>query len=665
MSKPIRVTVVRDGDPKGSAPDTGLTKGLDHLLSQGAVVYVTATPVEEEKVDANAILHKQGLAALISLFAGAKQVKLSPAGEIRRLATLDPVDADVEIQRIAKGLGFTPGELRKAVAAARRAARPPKTPGTEVEPEDQPWTGPIDVAATATKVAARIPRYLVASDHHANVMTIWALVSHVVQDENIALPIMPQLGFQAEVEAAGKSVALEIVKTLAYRGQLRSSYTAATIFRFIHESQVTFALSELQHALTPHNHDMRAIINACHRRSEAFVDRVENMPDGSRKPVSFTCWAALAWGAIGALNPEVTSRSIILPLVRALPEESKKLLHTAPERDPLFNEARREFGAWARAQTAWPDPVLPNWLHGRLADNWRPLFAATEIIGGDWPSKIREAAEFLQSNRPQASEQVKLLACIKRAFGKETSLEAFISTGELINNLVADEEADYGTANNNKQIDAYWLRKHLRPLLNPPRSLQNNYLDEYRERRNERGYRFRQFTESFLRFLPPDPSPSSASSASVIKKPPQRVDGYDGFSEADGPSVSASEKAPVPSSTCDSFSNSEADEADAGGGTGEKIKSPTTRKGGKEKRESPGAGLKAHLRSTRRKSNGAKQPQPGLDMPEPPLGQYEPGFIDAEIRRLRVENPKRSLGWIAKQVGCSQTYAGKVLEAAP
>lgn len=94
-------------------------------------------------------------------------------------------------------------------------------------------------------------------------------------------------------------------------------------------------------------------------------------------------------------------------------------------------------------------------------------------------------------------------------------------------------------------------------------------------------------------------------------------------------------------------------------------KSPTTHKGGKEKRESPGAGLKAHLRSTGRKSNGAKQPQPGLDMLEPPLGQYEPGFIDAEIRRLRVENPKRSLGWIAKQVGCSQTYAGKVLEAAP
>src|SRR6516162_1917920 len=168
-------------------------------------------------------------------------------------------------------------------------------------------------------------------------------------------------------------------------------------------------------------------ITTCGRSSTPVIVVVKRLSIASR-----TCWTALAWGAIGALNPEVTSRSIILPLVRALPEESKKLLHTAPERDPLFNDARREFGAWARAQTAWPDPVLPNWLHGRLADNWRPLFAATEIIGGDWPSKIREAAEFLQSNRPQASEQVKLLACIKRAFGKETSHEAFISTGDLV-----------------------------------------------------------------------------------------------------------------------------------------------------------------------------------------------------------------------------------------
>jgi hypothetical protein len=178
--------------------------------------------------------------------------------------------------------------LRKAVGAARRAVRKAAAAAAEaaeaVVEDDPPWSGPIALDKALTTAAGEIPHYLAAPPCYSDIIPLWSAASHIVQDENIALPIMPQLGFQSDVESAGKSTALEIVKTLAYRGQLRSSYTAATIFRFIHESQITFALSELHNVLTTYNQDMRAIINACHRRSEAFVDRVETLPDGSRKP---------------------------------------------------------------------------------------------------------------------------------------------------------------------------------------------------------------------------------------------------------------------------------------------------------------------------------------------------------------------------------------------
>ena len=31
------------------------------------------------------------------------------------------------------------------------------------------------------------------------------------------------------------------------------------------------------------------------------------------------------------------------------------------------------------------DPVVPPELHDRAADNWRPLLAIADLVGGEWP----------------------------------------------------------------------------------------------------------------------------------------------------------------------------------------------------------------------------------------------------------------------------------------
>ena len=38
------------------------------------------------------------------------------------------------------------------------------------------------------------------------------------------------------------------------------------------------------------------------------------------------------------------------------------------------------------------DPDVPDELHDRAADNWRPLLDIANAVGGDWPERARAAA---------------------------------------------------------------------------------------------------------------------------------------------------------------------------------------------------------------------------------------------------------------------------------
>ena len=77
--------------------------GLDHLLLEGASVWVTLTPLGE---DANAILQTGGTAALAELLANTCPAGLSIDGEFIRLSRLDRVNYDRERKPMAERLGI-------------------------------------------------------------------------------------------------------------------------------------------------------------------------------------------------------------------------------------------------------------------------------------------------------------------------------------------------------------------------------------------------------------------------------------------------------------------------------------------------------------------------------------------------------------------------------
>ena len=68
----------------------------------------------------------------------------------------------------------------------------------------------------------------------------------------------------------------------------------------------------------------------------------------------------------------------------------------------LDEPARARLRGLARKLRRWADdhqdgladahPATPAGLHDRAADNWRPLLAIADAVGGAWPERARRAA---------------------------------------------------------------------------------------------------------------------------------------------------------------------------------------------------------------------------------------------------------------------------------
>jgi hypothetical protein len=547
LPKKSRVGIFEDGDAKDSPADLGCIRGIDHLLDAGMYVWTVPTPLG---LDANAILTEPNL-GIEELRRMLRRENLRP-GELsfqaritklaQRDSARDPVAFAHERTAISKIFKVSVATIDAALKKLRPKAPPPGGAGSTGEepapPPDPPWEKTLPPLSTMLDNAvAATRRFLVADDFHYHVIALWTLVTHLVHSAQVALPIMPQLAFQSRGHDSGKSTALEITATLALKGQARSSYTASTLFRRIAEHEMTFCLSELHNILTARNTEMRAIVDACHRRTEAFIDRTETDSKGRRYVVTYRCWAALAWASIGPMVREVQSRAIVLPVKPALPDEYRKLDHTSPSKYPALIDTRRQYAAWAATINQPLDRALPPELFNRLADNWRPLFSVAALAGGKWPDRVKAAMEEVEKAEKTPSRNVRLLTSIQAALlGAEDSR---LGTADLIDRLCADEEAGWAEANHGRRITAYWLRENLRGLLDPKGS-QDWYEGKEPDRKHVRGYELHQFNDAILRSLSLVPLPASGSSGSSVTDGAKAAETAE-FSEPDDAGASGSD----------------------------------------------------------------------------------------------------------------------------
>ncbi|MCG3776679.1 MAG: hypothetical protein JW395_3539 [Nitrospira sp.] len=209
------------------------------------------------------------------------------------------------------------------------------------------------------------------------------------------------------------------MKRLVANPEVASNITAANIFRLIasEEQKPTLILDEAD-TYMEQDEAMRGIVNSGHTRDFAVVRRIDKDTFKSEK---FSTWAPMAIAKIGELSPTLESRSIIVRMRRAAPNQRLERFRT--EDDGRLVELGTQIGTWARTNVAalrLADPEMPEGLGSRDSDNWRPLIALADLAGGEWPHTARQAAVRLSKRFEDPNLGIQLLADIRLAFERTT-----------------------------------------------------------------------------------------------------------------------------------------------------------------------------------------------------------------------------------------------------
>jgi hypothetical protein len=196
---------------------------------------------------------------------------------------------------------------------------------------------------------------------------------------------------------------------------------------------------------------------------------------------SYSTFCACAISLIGVLPSTLQDRSVRVRLRRRRPDEKIASLRT----DQMNDEIARRCARWALDNQyvyEAADPALPEQLFNRVADNWRPLLAIADVIGGEWPARLREIAvkiaELEAGEDPSTDTQ--LLRDIHAIFAEQP----WITTNDLLTGLHLREYV----------MSAKRLAGLLKPYGIEPKQ-------ERHGARVERGYLAKDFADAFARYL--------------------------------------------------------------------------------------------------------------------------------------------------------------------
>jgi hypothetical protein len=154
------------------------------------------------------------------------------------------------------------------------------------------------------------------------------------------------------------------------------------------------------------------VLNSGHRRGGHVTRTVGD----DHEPRQFSTWAPAAIAMIGRLPDTLHDRSIVIGLRRRKPSE--RIESFRADRAEHLKLLQRKTARWAQdasIQLTGSDPDMGA-LINRTADNWRPLFAIADQAGGDWPSRVREAAKASVKAVTEDSITEQLLGDIKWIF---------------------------------------------------------------------------------------------------------------------------------------------------------------------------------------------------------------------------------------------------------
>lgn len=355
--------------------------------------------------------------------------------------------------------------------------------------EVKPWHEPVDGRALFEDLTSTFKKYLALQNHQAETLALWSIFSHCHDANNIA----PKLLIHSPEKRCGKTTLLDVLSELVWKPILASNITPAVIFRVIEDVGGTIMIDEAD-TFIQKNSELAGIINSGHRKKHAVVWRC----DGDKNiPRKFSTWAPTVIAMIGKPQDTIVDRSIIITMRRKKPDEhvSRFIQHKAEAKLEMLS---RKIARWCEDNfddLCNADPDMPDGLHDRAADNWRPLLAIADLIGGECSIVGRVAAVELnvtEEDEDHASTSTLLLTDIYDIF--EAARRDKVSTKDLLEYLYEMDDRPWADWNRGRAITANQIVRHLKPFGIRPKKMR--WGDT-----TIRGYERKQFEDAFSRYL--------------------------------------------------------------------------------------------------------------------------------------------------------------------
>lgn len=349
-------------------------------------------------------------------------------------------------------------------------------------------TATIDGAALLNNVRKAIRTYCVLPDENAyTAVTLWVAYTHCAS----AFDYAPRLVIRSSLKRSGKTRLLEVIDGLTVRTVRTSSASVAYLFRIIGEGEPPIILIDEADALfgtrvkADQNEDLRSLLNAGFQRGST-IGRVGGK---GHDPKTFQTFAPAALAGIGRLPDTIEDRAVVIQMRRRKPSESVSPFRLKRDGPGLADLCAR-LSQWSEElleQLEGAEPELP--VDDRAADTWEPLVAVADAASRDWGLRARAAAiQFAQAAEADEgqSRELMLLTGIREVFRQLG--EPFVGTNDLLQYLALEDESPWA------DLTAAALGRRLRGF---------GVLASHSSDRRVRGYRKRDFEDTFDRYLPP------------------------------------------------------------------------------------------------------------------------------------------------------------------
>ena len=374
--------------------------------------------------------------------ANGKETDKKAEARIAQLADLNEIAFQRKRKEAASELGMPVAALEKLVRQYRAKQEDTTAlPHWAVEKCAEVVSGSV----LLDSIRDVLRRYIVLPQHVAEATALWVLHAWTFD----ACDISPFLVLVSPTKRCGKTSLLILIYWLTPHSELASNISPSAIFRYIEDVRPTLLIDEAD-SFVRDNEELRGILNSGHTKTAAHVIRNVEV-NGEYKPRRFSTWAPKVIASIKWLADTLEDRSILITMRRKSRDERVERRRGGDTEE--FSVLRSKALRWAMDSLdalKKADPVMPEQLNDRAADNWRPLLAIADLAGGEWPARARMAALAL-SGEDISSEDigVQLLEDIYAMF--EPGVDVLLSR-QIVENLFADPAKPWADYNRGRPI---------------------------------------------------------------------------------------------------------------------------------------------------------------------------------------------------------------------